>query len=335
MQLATPAQLSALCAHAERRFESNQPASGRPMPCVVVASVPVRSLWREVGLRLDLGSLPGDVEAAATQLAGALAEQGGLVMGALASGSTWDVAVAESLGRRLGRERAGLVLLLVPPGEARPTYFDNPVFELEATPCDDSLTRWWRAVSEQGLRRSRGLSAPEFEVLERRWRRALHVAPVDTGDSDLSRALGRLSSDEVRLLRRLGLVHRPWPRARLEALGGPGAEATARRLFEAGLLETAGASAWRLVDDLPLAASDSDASEKIAAAGALVQVGATDPWAQAQAAVLLAAAGSLPEAEAAHVRAIRLANDVVARSDLWASWGEALEAQPPSSRPRC
>ncbi len=335
VQLTSAAQLGALCAHAARRFGPSA-ASARGAPCAVVASVPVRSLWREVGRRLGLGSLSSDVEAAAQQVAAGLAEHGGLVVGALTPGSTWDLAVAESLGRRLGGERAGLVLVAVQPGEMRPANWDSTVFELEATPSDESLTRWWRAVSDEGLRRSRHHSTVSFEGLEQRWRRALGRTPSEAVEVEVARLVERLDGHDKMLLRRLALVNGPWPRARLDALAGPDTESAARRLLTHGLLdETNRGRSVRLADDVVGLAGEATTSDLVAAAEALIEVGASDPWAQAQAAVLLAGAGSLVEAEAAHVRAIRLADDVVARADLWASWGEAVEGQPREARHGC
>ncbi|MCS6902441.1 MAG: hypothetical protein NZX77_22085, partial [Polyangiaceae bacterium] len=295
----------------------------------MVPKPPGGSLWREVAFRLGHSALSSDVEVAAQQLGILLLDQGASVVGRLASDSVWDRSVADLLPRFLQGGKACLVLLLLVPGDVRPTGWSDPM-EVDAILPEEGLRRWWEALCAEGLRRSRLENFQGVAALEQRWGQVL-LAVGGSEEFPVRRPLQGLSCEDARLVRRLQLAGRPWPLSLLGSLGGD--IKGLRRLLDARVVVQGEGALLRCIDELEEIPGDDEDERTVAQA--LRRHFPRDPWAQERAARLLARSGALAEAEAAHVQAICCADDVIACADLWASWKQTVGELPLKERHGC
>ena len=298
------APAAAVAAHLARRAR----LVGRP--CIVVPGTP-STLWREVAQLAGLADLPTDVDSAAEALHGLIEGTKAVVVGSPAP-SAWDEAVTRALASR-GPVRS-LVLLL---GERGPSGIDE-IGPLGDALDDEAIARWWAAAAVDGRVAAQGAS---LERLEGWWRASTR------GLSTFEAAAPTVDPADETLWRRLSLAGRAWPIARLGALCALGSRA---RLEQAGV-SIAHDGLIVLGTNAPMQA---DAGDRAAVAEALTAVFPADPWAHAQTAELLA--NDDPKAaEIAHARAITLAVDAIARIDLWARWGRAVDTMPAADRVAC
>jgi transcriptional regulator with GAF, ATPase, and Fis domain/tetratricopeptide (TPR) repeat protein len=339
-------QTGPLCAHLARRARAvRSPGRSRAPRVLTLASPPDQSLWREVALRLGIADLPAAVDEAAERLWAVLSAEGAVVVGQLGPGSAWDASVADDLGQR-ALEAAGiapgwaamrapakaagrgpLLILLLDGDEAPPaSWAGAATYEIEATLDDEAQRRWWQAISEEGFTAGLARGVRTLGQLE-----ALRADPVLRG------ALPQAANDQTpvqivgiedELLGALRLAARSWPIDRLGLL----LEGASRGQIQAAIEQLEAAGRLQVFGGLRVGAEPQGNEGATAREGQACRVAAAlaaewpgDPWAQARAAELLAAAGLGAEAEAAHVRGVQAASDVHARADLWARWGRVVE----------
>jgi transcriptional regulator with GAF, ATPase, and Fis domain/tetratricopeptide (TPR) repeat protein len=325
------------------------PGRSRAPRVLALPSAPDQSLWREVALRLGIPDLPAAVDEAAERLWSALSADGVVVVGQLGPGSAWDASVAEDLGQR-ALEAAGvapgwaamraparssgrgpLLILLLDGDEAPPTGWAGAVtYEVEPTLDDEAQRRWWQAISEEGLTAGLARGVRTLGQLE-----ALRSDPALRGvlQAANDQSPAQLIGIEDELLGALRLAARAWSIDRLGLLLGVASrvqiQAAIEQLEATGRLQVFGGQRVGAQPG-PQGAFEGpvQASQACRVAAALASEWPADPWAQARAAELLAAAGLGAEAEAAHVRGVQAASDVHARADLWARWGRVVEQLP-------
>jgi transcriptional regulator with GAF, ATPase, and Fis domain len=309
---------------------------------VGVVEPPGGSLWREVAMRAGLAGLGVDVEVAAEQLWAGLRAQGLVVVGRLSAGSAWDAGVAQALVRQAAAADGALVLLLLGPDDEVPHGWapegagrwggKEASFVIEEPIDEGAARRWWAALAAEGEARIReqGLSRP-LSQLDAWWGGAFRqLSSLEPSELPAAQGIAVASSDRP-LLTRLMLAARAWPASKVGALGAGGAG----RLLQAGALLLEGSHLVVAAGAGGAADAGEAEADLRAVAQALQQVFAGDAWAHARSAELLARAGDPAGAEVAHVRAISLAADMLARADIWARWAEVVECFPEALRQGC
>jgi DNA-binding NtrC family response regulator len=281
-------------AHGARRLLRTHVAS------LSIPHAPAAPLFVEVGRRLHGTVDDIDPRAFADRLAATLGAERLAIFAPLPAPGTWDFAVAAELAS------SGVWLFLwAPHGHDPGDQLEADVVSMGARLDDDERLRWTAAVSEASHTL---LDTHDVLDLERRLQALRQPAPA------APRSEGRR-----RLLARLALAGRAWPRDELRALVPEGADDELVELTRKGeiTLERGLICAIGSVDE-PL-------SEDVrVAAGALLATFPYEPWAKARAAVLLLRVSEIAEADRWIESAVKQLHGE-ARRELVRPWIEALE----------
>jgi tetratricopeptide (TPR) repeat protein len=305
----------AILTHVARRVR----ASGRsPLVARAHDGAP---LWREVASRLSQGQVDCDPARCAEQIMGAALLRRVVVVAPLPAVGTWDRAVAA----QLASSGSGALIIFVADESDTASDIRADRFDIAGHLDAEDKQRWWSAVAEEA---HAIIASDDLATLETWWASVKRRPRCDDAtDAPLPEAARALFTA-------LALAGRAWS---LNALGALGAgDEAASLLVHAGAAQTDRgflgiARAW---DERARQAADAASSaERLAVARAL---GGTDPepWVFARVAELLArecAAGStasLDDADAAHAKAVSLAQDPIARREIVSRWMRAVDGLP-------
>ncbi len=242
------------------------------------------SRFREVSVRLGAEALPGDPRSAAEILV-ALAQAVGALPVVDVGGLAWDREVARAL---LELPTRGVWVLIDP-----------------ASPRAGELTLDREAVS-------RTVDSLTRDVID-----AACAEPQGSLEDRARRALEGLTTTSVGAAARPAAVHlaalvrasaRGWPLHKLRHLGVPATVAADACEAGLGVMER---------DCFVAVGDELDPSLAVEVAEALVAAWPIDAWAHGRAAELALLAGDEPRGTRALLRAVELADDVLARADLW------------------
>jgi DNA-binding NtrC family response regulator len=305
------AELSAVASHLARRAQ----AAGRR--CIVADGNVVDEPWREVALSLGV-PLAHDAAATARAIGRALGDAVAIITEA--HPTAWGAAVVAELAsaQLASAQLASAQVASAPGSSATPVWAPAaivllghrgrdgvPVIQLDSVASPRDLASYYDGLIEASRDRVASLSA--LSRLEGWWRGR------GVGDGMASLSLGAR-----RLLDHIALAERSCSHEMLEAMSD---SAALDELTLSGKLAIHNGRA-RITD-----ADDHRGQFDVVAAG---QVGAAllahepDPWAAMRAAELFAAAGDVARAHAAAFGALRGAQGVALRNDLWDRFDQAL-----------
>ncbi|MDB4941534.1 MAG: Nitrogenase (molybdenum-iron)-specific transcriptional regulator NifA [Labilithrix sp.] len=347
---------AALIAHAARRLR----ASGiTPVDVPLTAGAGVTGsapLFREVGARLGLTSVPSDAQSCAEAVAHAAGGAGkrAAIIASLPKLGSWDRAVATELVR----DGSALVVFVTTLEDSAPnappalsanarelreretrdvrefpeSAVPEAVFELGLELSSADRLRWLGAVAEEAHVELPGSS---ICALEAWWTRARRVAPATVAALDELAALGEAAAAVFTCL---VLAGRSVPQSHLESLGDDASSAVDALLHAGFVARTDDARALvSVANGIDVASIESRATdaERLATARLLIPSASSgpgaraeqhgpgfdpDPWAHARAAELLVAAGALDAADRAIGKALRGIDDPQAAFETTSRW---------------
>jgi transcriptional regulator with GAF, ATPase, and Fis domain/Tfp pilus assembly protein PilF len=296
---------------------------------------PKQSLFREAGLSMGLDALPSDLEQASQIMCGALADRPVGLLGIISQESRWDVAVFKQMLVNWSQQIASKSLLVVlsdSPGwlQTAASLSDGQHSHLlgnqqnlniqrflvdETTLDAQARQRWWAAMASHALVLTQNVPLTE---IHQQWSQTFSLV----GLVEPSPVQASMPAHWVRLLTRLQVAGRPWPMMQLPRLD---ASVDIRALASCPMLDRY-QDVVHVRSHAPLMDGSPDDLECVAKA--LPKVFPTDPWAFSRTSELLVQLGRHAEAERAHEQAIALADDTIARLDLWAVWQRLVETFP-------
>jgi transcriptional regulator with GAF, ATPase, and Fis domain/tetratricopeptide (TPR) repeat protein len=294
--------LEAAARHVARRAR----LAGRALLAIERADDP----FRELLARLAIHAVPDALGAAQAILdrAGSLA-----ILVQEGTRTAFARALADELAR-LCAEGASPALVIALT-ERAPDATAARVIEIDGGLASDEVALWWDAVArDPSVRVGAGLD--RLDALEAWWS-AARATPADARPAPVP-----LSAEASRLLARVQISQRSWLAAQIGKLGSLSA---AQELVRTGALAL-DAQGRLVAGGAVLPGIAPDRADERAVAEALDPQ--PDPWAQARASELFAAAGDFDRAEDAALRALGTPCDAAARADFWRRWEATLAAMP-------
>jgi len=319
--------VQAILAHAARRLS----ATGT----LVVRAVrrPGASMLRQLGDKLGVREQSDDPARYADALARALCARKAAVVASLPTEGSWDRVVLLELAHAIGAGGRTLIVIGQEDPHERssgkqepqrvglsqtlpPLSPDCETFELRNELDTAEKSRFLSAIAEDAFH---ALPTSNPAHIDAWWESTKRVAPTPSESE--------LSQDQLRLLRTLSLLGRPWALSDIERVfsGATSGDAngtlatllSARAITVENKLVEIHAPYTGIAAELARTASAEDCGQ---VAALLVGPLETDPWAMAQAADLWLRAGDPTRADQAHARAIAVVADTVARRELVTRW---------------
>jgi len=272
-------------------------------------------MWREVASRLGMGALASDPLEAAEAISHAAQLRRAIVVAAIPLPGTWDRAVAVEMA---SFAPCAPVVLLAAGMDATDDVAAD-VYEIAAVLDRAERARWWAALADAARDELRW---DAISQLDGWWSNARNAPP------SREPAEAAIAPAAERLLGILGLAARAWPTERVTTLGAD--DAALDELVRVGAVRASGG--WVCVEAAwdargkALAQRASERDVETVARG-LLQI-SDDAWALSRGAELLARVGAWNEADEAQLRALRCAEDSLARRELVIRWATAVGTLP-------